>query len=356
MIDRTPPENFARQAARIGADWRELGIGFADTRRSPALELHFGGANGIGPRPVGQTRVGVEPLEGGILSRPTPRINQGESRIRCFLDGAQRTLRFARIGLAPIFATVSAAAILDRDEDGRCTIRPGTLRLEKAWLAPHLPDAPELDAAIDRVRRRGGRVVDTLAHATPAERDTGAPPDYGRLEELALAAAQRVREELEHDLLQSWSQGHAGLGDDEWLIVDGRLEFAARNAIGLVKNFTEPLLIGADAEVLLGLPARHRTTAFHSVEQRRRAATTLWYLRLHDPTGRDPRHGLVRLEASRDVQRTDEIDAISSWVLAERTPRATSDERWAVLLYPIHLLERALKRQIEGECRGWPAS
>jgi hypothetical protein len=307
------------------------------------------------PRPRHAPRSEIEPLEGGIETRPTPRIDPAASRIRCFLDGAQRTLRVGRIGVAPLFVTVSAAAILERDAGGNCAIRPGTLRLAKAWLIPRLSDAPELAAAIARIERDGGRVFDTLRLDDPDDGEVAESPDYARLEERAAAAAKRVREELEHALLGEWNARRVGPHGDEWLVVDGRLEFGVAHAIGLVKNVTETHLAGADAELLLGLPARHRTTAFHPIDQRR-AATTLWYLRLHDPTGRDARHGLVRLEAHSDVQRTETIDAISSWVLAERTPRATSDERWAVLLYPIHLLEWALKRQIEGECRGWPAN
>lgn len=339
----------------MAADWRRDGIGFADMRRSPALELQYAGMLDALPRPRHIPRTEIEPLEGGIEIRPTARIDPAQSRIRCFLDGAQRTLRVGRIGVAPLFVIVSAAAILERDAAGNCAIRPGTLRLANAWLIPRLPDAPELDAAIERIERGGGRVIDTLARDDEVELEIADVADYARLEERAAAAAKRVREELEHDLLTEWNHGRVGPHGDEWLVVDGRLEFGVAQAVGLVKNVTETHLAGADAELLLGLPAGHRTTAFHPVDQRR-AATTLWYLRLHDPTGRDARHGLVRLEAHSDVQRTDVIDAISSWVLAERTPRATSDERWSVLLYPIHLLERALKRQIEGECRGWPTN
>jgi hypothetical protein len=43
-------------------------------------------------------------------------------------------------------------------------------------------------------------------------------------------------------------------------------------------------------------------------------------------------------------------------VLAERTPRATGDARWATLLYPVHLLERILKRRLDADTRGWPGA
>ena len=62
---------------------------------------------------------------------------------------------------------------------------------------------------------------------------------------------------------------------------------------------------------------------------------------------------LVRVEVDQSVTTSDEIDAISSWLLAERTPRATGDARWATLLYPVHQLERVLKRQLDAQTRGW---
>ena len=79
----------------------------------------------------------------------------------------------------------------------------------------------------------------------------------------------------------------------------------------------------------------------------------MWYLRLWDSAGLDARHALVRIEAAHDVADTAEIDQLSSWLLAERIPRATQDARWATLLYPIHHLERMLKRAIDAQTRGW---
>ncbi|HEU5432504.1 MAG TPA: hypothetical protein VFU81_12625, partial [Thermomicrobiales bacterium] len=146
MTDRRRQTNFARDVARVTADWGRDGIGFADMRRSPALEIQYAGMLDALPRPRQSQRSEVEPLEGGIESRLTRRIDPAQSHIRCFLDGAQRTLRVGRIGVAPLFVTVSAAAILERDAAGNCAIRPGTLRLAKAWLIPRLPNAPELAA------------------------------------------------------------------------------------------------------------------------------------------------------------------------------------------------------------------
>jgi hypothetical protein len=112
---------------------------------------------------------------------------------------------------------------------------------------------------------------------------------------------------------------------------------------------------------LLGLPPGYRTTAFLPRNDRRRGGPepeqrTLWYIRLWDAAGMDARHALVRIEAPRTVCTTEEIDRISGWILAERTPRATGDSRWATLLYPVHLLERILKRRLDADTRGWPGA
>src|SRR5690242_12062445 len=96
MADRSGRRNFASEVARMAADWRRDGIGFADMRRSPALELQYAGMLDALPRPRHIPRTEIEPLEGGIEIRPTARIDPAQSRIRCFLDGAQRTLRVGR--------------------------------------------------------------------------------------------------------------------------------------------------------------------------------------------------------------------------------------------------------------------
>jgi hypothetical protein len=70
--------------------------------------------------------------------------------------------------------------------------------------------------------------------------------------------------------------------------------------------------------------------------------------------GMDARRALIRIEANGDMADQDEIDAISSWLMAERVPRPTSDSRWPTLLYPVHILERILKRRIDQITTGWP--
>ena len=161
-------------------------------------------------------------------------------------------------------------------------------------------------------------------------------------------------------MLARWTQRPEWRTDNSWILVDGRLPAASFRSIGLVKQFTESYLSGDDAITMLSLPPGYRTTAFLPVVPRHfgedAGERLMWYIRLWDADGMDARHSLVRIEAPGGVVTTEEIDEISSWILAERTPRATGDARWATLLYPVHLQERMLKRRLDADTRGWPGA
>lgn len=350
--------SFAQQVNRLHGDFERDGLTLADMRRGQALELVYAGGSNSGGRPHAAPPPGIEPVEGPIAARPVARRPTADSRLRYFLDGTQRTLPVWRCGLVPIVATVAAAAVLGRDPDGRCQIIPGTLRLRHVWLIPRRRPRGALAEVVARIEAGGGVLVDPLVKITDDDLYDAIVGDYGQLVEQAHLAAGTVREELEQGLLADWAAADARRHDDGWIVVDGRLHTPADRAIGLVKQFTNSYLTGPDAETLLGLQPGQRTTAFHPTDRRRTGpepkARTLWYLRLWDATGQDARHSLVRVETGPHVRQTVEIDRISAWLMAERTPRATADARWATLLYPVHFLERILKRRLEADTRGWP--
>ena len=362
------PGTFATRVARLHADLARDGVPLADMRRAQSLELHMAGTPDRPSRPSGRTP-GVEPVEGPIESRVVPPLPTNASGLRYFLDGAQRTFLVWRCGLVPVVATVAAAAVLTRDAAGRCEVVPGTLRLAHAFLIPRRNPASALADVLRRIDGLGMEVVDPLAAIEDDGDYAAAVADYGHLVELAYKAANGVRKGLEEDLLRVWAADPARATDPGWLVVDGSLRIAAPRAIGLVKQFTDPYLAGADAETLLMLAPGSRTTAFRPrpSDWRRQIRTdavdgddeadtapTLWYLRLWDAAGLDARHALIRVEAGPDVRETARIDELSAWLMCERTPRATGDARWATLLYPVHFLERILKRRLEADTRGWP--
>jgi hypothetical protein len=371
----TPPDgltsiSFTDRVNRLNAGLLRDGIPVSDMRRAPALELQFAGAGELG-RSQGVARSSgtgtvIEPIEGPIAAVRVPPIPPRESRLRYFLDGAQRTFAVWRCGLVPTAATVVAAGILKRDpgEDG--SVMPGTLQMEHCWLIPRDTGDERVEELLRRIDGEGMRVVDPrgserrATQASPLQ-DADSDIDYGRLHELAYVAARNVREEVEARVLSDWVQRPEWHAGDDWIVVDGRLRSPQPRSIGLVKQFSDAYLSGAEAETLLGLPPGYRTTAFLPTNDRRRGGPepeqrTLWYIRLWDAAGMDARHALVRIEAPRTVCTTEEIDRISGWILAERTPRATGDNRWATLLYPVHLLERILKRRLDADTRGWPGA
>jgi len=260
-----------------------------------------------------------------------------------------------RCGLVPVAATVVAAGVLRRDPTGEGVLEPGTLALEHRWLIPGVDD-PTLNELRDRIMAAGMAIKDPL----PARDEGEVEIDFGHLHELAYKAAQGIRSEVEAGVLEQWVQRAEWRGDTSWILVDGRLPTASFRTIGLVKQFTESYLTGEDAVTMLSLPPGYRTTAFSPAERRHYGEDSgerlMWYIRLWDADGMDARHSLVRIEAPASVVTTEEIDEISSWILAERTPRATGDARWATLLYPVHLLERMLKRRLDADTRGWPGA
>lgn len=354
--------SFTDRVNRLQAGLVRDGLPFSDMRRAPALELQFAGVGDVGRAPVARSAAGIEPIEGPIEARRVAVVSPRESRLRYFLDGAQRTFAVWRCGLVPTAATVAAAGILRRDPTGDGVIEKGTLRMEHCWLIPRGLDK-RIDALLARINAEGMRVEDprTFGRAGSRAEDeqSDGAVDYGQLYELAYAAARQVRDTLERDVLNDWVSRPEWATGEDWIVVDGRLPSYQPRSIGLVKQFSDAYLTGQDAETLLSLPPGYRTTAFFPSGDRRRGgelpeARTLWYIRLWDAEGMDARHALVRVEVQDSVRRTEQIDQISSWILAERTPRATGDERWATLLYPVHILERILTRRIDADTRGWP--
>jgi hypothetical protein len=81
------------------------------------------------------------------------------------------------------------------------------------------------------------------------------------------------------------------------------------------------------------------------IEPKRRTAVASWYLRLRDPSGREPTFGLVRIEIARDPNQdvTARADEVSRWLLAEGAPLALPDSRWDRMAYGIRDSEEFLK-------------
>jgi hypothetical protein len=322
------------------------GLGLRVIRSGEPLELTYAGGG-----PVVDESAAARPSIDWIEDHT--RIVRAVDRtatipIKYFLDGAQRTMpRFVGTTF-PVVESICAAAVLEREPHSLGRVCDGTMDFQAIWILPRGCGDPEIRRLCAVLDEQGIEIRDPLG-------DIGieALDDYSFMETLIYAVAMEARAEHETRVYDRWCASHGGR--DEWVVLDGRLRGNERHAIGLVKSFSRHYLTGPNAAELYRMPEAHRTAAFHMNKRAGGDPITGWYLRLRDASGLDPRHGLVRIEVSGQIESTAEIDAISAALLAERSPRAAGDDRWATLLYPIYHLEQALKRFLDANTRGWDA-
>lgn len=361
--------SFTSAVIDIQRQFRADGVDLADMRKAGSLELLIGtpfepaGQNGqTSEWPLTIDRIEHQP----IRAVPIPAARPGESRLRYFLDGSQKTLPVFRIGVLPIVTAFAVAGVLER-ADGACRMCADTLRINHAWLIPEHLNGPDIDRLRAWLREREMAIVDPIParfcpEGVPTAEYFSIAGNYGAMIAAAQEKAGDLRAELEHQILGHWAAAQERGGHDGFIVVDGKLRENIPNAVGLVKSLDMQHLAGEEAETLFSLPAGSRTSAFRYVGRQtsehgsgQSDARTMWYIRFWDASGLDARHSLVRIEAPHEVSDPAEIDQISSWLMAERIPRATQDPRWATLLYPIHFLEEILKRRIAGVLTGWPS-
>jgi hypothetical protein len=346
---------FGLQARHLHSDLRRISPNLHDMRSAESLELRLGA--------VPETDLGEDRRPGPNFrfewieapqpfARPVP-AGAERSRIAYFLDGSQRTMPGYHCDAIPILASITAAAVLERSSPSDLRIMPGMIAIDRSWLTPVRTSNLDIRRFVDTVTAAGNKVVDPLERLEEPLY-SACLQDYTTMEQRALSASRELRSGLESDLLDRWQ--HRLAHPDSWMVVDGALRGDSRNTIGLVKSFTRQYVSGDHTGRLFRLPAGFRTSAFVVEDKWRPGAYAVWYLRFWDATGRDPRHSLVRVEVADPNLTPQQVDTISGWVLAERTPRATADSRWATLLYPIHYLERILKRSIDNETRYWPGT
>jgi len=362
-------QTITEQFRAFRADPRHADLRLVDMRRSGSLEA------GIGTGPVSENPLSppsnfpieLERLEGPIRGREIP-LHAGRTGFHYFLDGAQKTLPVDRAGLVPVVAAIAAAGILERDDYGAARLLPGSLREQKTWIFPQRTSLPELERWQEWLEEAGEDTRDPLVECEDAETYSMLAGHYGRLIELAQRMSGKIREQIEKDLLLFWRDHIAPDNEESWIIVDGRLREDVPHAVGLVKSLQTQHLAGDEAIALFELPQGYRTTAFRYVRRGQDDGgdadidgeapshnRTMWYQRFWDASGLDARHALVRVEAPHDVESSEEIDRIASWLMTERLPRPTTDPRWPTLLYPIHFLEEILKRRIAAMTAGWPS-
>ena len=293
--------------------------------------------------------------------------HDGTSRLCYFLDGVQSSREIGRIEMGPVVVATVAAAIINR-----CDRRFSRMPLEsppvvvQAVILPRSAGDEKVKAfwdllvaagfselAPDEVPSSPHLVLDSAEYVVDAD-----PSDYVGMREMARVRVRALRERLEGGMLRQWELDDRTLEDaDAWIAVDGQLRDireSNRRAIGLIKSVARPEFVGKDVGMLLDLVPGMRTTSFVPDWQLRRDQSerrTSWYLRMWPPQrGADALSSLMRIEAPRDTG-PEQIDEISRWVLAERTPLAKPDPRWPAMIYPIHYVEKILKPLVQGSER-----
>jgi hypothetical protein len=241
-----------------------------------------------------------------------------------FLDGVQRSVLLAYAGSAPVVFGEVAAAVRERRERRLVTVveertllvigRPAALE-----AAGELPDAVRSVALPDD--ESSHPVRDLVNAARALDRARGA---------LELAMGERYRRRA-----------------DGWLVVDGALTespiwAADPRMVAVSKSHATLPFDGQDLDRYLRLPQGHRSSVYIP-ETRSLTPVRQWAVRLWPWEGKDVFHGLVRVEVAPANGSADIADALSRWLLAERAPLSTPDQRWDRLLYGIHSVQAYLR-------------
>jgi len=288
----------------------------------------------------------VHLVETGALEARDTGYRPGEggsaSGFRFFLDGVQYSHLICYVDNVPLVHHLSAAAILQRDPETR------TLRVWRwSGVRRHLL-VPKAYVDYSLLESLGVPVENTMDESENAPREAVA------LRALAHSKSQRMRRQIEVELIRQWVAAR----EEGWLMVDGPLmllpELDVRGRmVGVIKSFGAQFFDGEEQLRVMTLPKWHRTTAFQLPRGSRAdagAATARhwysWYVRIRDPRGSDTDHGLLRVEIPPDPEILAQADTISRWLIAERAPLSTPDPRWDNLLYPIHACEQFLRSRL----------
>ena len=289
----------------------------------------------VPPASMGRTDAddGAEPgadlVEGDTVN--VHPVVSGAAPPACFLDGIEQWKVVGYDGVLPVVRAYVAAAVRRRGEDRR--LRTAFEGARDFAIAPLAAMTPE--------RRRA--LTEHCPDVVEVSIEEGTQP--GRVLELARRAVDSARQGLERELAERCV---AGLGNAEWLVIDGLLSVSGKlaghpRALGVIKSHGAQFFTGMDLERALTVPGAHRTSVFRARGGHARNEVYSWYLRLWPWEGNDLLYGLLRIEARADAATIAGATVTSGWLLSERAPLATPDARWDRLLYPLHDVETYLK-------------
>jgi len=309
-----PTPSRARVREALFAAGGVPGAGRLATHPSAPIATPFGTAEPVEHRRV--RAMAVSP------AAPPPNVG--------FLDGIQRFALEGHFDLAPVVRAYVAAAVLTRECDG---LKTAAEEQEECFVAPL--------ARLSVPRRKALEALGLPVHDCRGEGRAHPLVDAQR----AVEEVERRRERLECTV----ADGFATANPDAWLVVDGAIRpgSPSHRVIGVVKSHETQFLDGSDLEAALTLPHDCRSSVFAKASTHGGKVYT-WYLRLWPWDGEDLLHGLVRIERCAHQHTVEEADAVSGWLLSERSPLSAPDGRWDRLLYPIHLVESYLRARAGG--------
>lgn len=347
---RGEPTDLGLLLAAALADLRRAGVPFVATPAANRLEHDLfpfpEDADGGAPNEISH-------LEGAVLrgrAVPVALHRERETPLRYFLDGVQRTLPLGWCGMNAVALVVVVAGVIERRPQDRIfRAVPGSVEIERVVIIASAPE-DTYTAAVHAAFAGVGIEVRSANERADAPLRAG---DFLALQSAIRLVVGSVRSRFEYRLSEIWAAKQHDPG--AWLVVDGTLVNGTQpRTLGVIKRHSRFDFSNAEMTAILRLPVGHRTTAFQRIAGDLKRPIS-WYLRLHDATGADPLSGLTRVEAPYATDLAD-VDTLSRYLLAERTPRATADDRWPTLLYPIHIAERILKVKLERALLGVPAA
>ena len=273
-----------------------------------------------------------------VVDVPPPRSASFEG----FLDGIQRSSTIAYVDGVPLLHGTAAAAIRERNADGRMT----------TWRSPEVEHAVYASRALlgDATWAQLDEIL-AVRGQTVRDSDNGVPVPSRHPSALlrqSLDALSRVRNDLERALGDVWCDAHP----DRLLYVDGSVRTShammrSAGAVGVVKSHATLYTSDELLPLVTSLEAGQRTSVIAALDGAGRTRFITWYLRLRSAAGRDPFFGLIRAETgTRDGDATTieaHADTASAWLLAERAPLAKPDARWDVMPYAIRDCEVYLR-------------
>ena len=241
-----------------------------------------------------------------------------------YLDGIQHSEIIGYAGSAPLFGAELAAAVRERRNRRLHTVvearRTAVLARPSALAAAR--DALETVETIPLPDGEPAHPLRDLLNAGEAlDQAQGA---------LEIAVGRRYRS-----------------SSDCWLVVDGTLAVSEDWAedprmVAISKSHSTLPFEGTDLEQYLRLPCGHRSSVF-APATRSLAPVRAWGLRLWPWDGKDLLYWLIRVEVAPGNGSTEQADAISRWIMADRAPVSAPDRRWDRLLYGMYSVEQYLK-------------